>query len=130
VYLFGIGSGNDTVYEDDYYDTDTVRFGSGIKSSEIEIRRDGNDLVLAISGSEDSIRIKDYFISRYHVVEVFEFSDGTVAEMDTGTMSFNIKVYGTDFDEEADEPVVDTNEESSLEIVVTNNEKSEQKEAA
>ena len=112
VYLFGIGYGNDTVCENDYYDTDTTRFNAGIKVSDIEISREGDDLVLAVSGTEDSIRTKEYFCSRYHVVERFEFSDGTVAEMNTSTMSFSIKVYGTDFDEE-DESVPETEEETA-----------------
>ena len=44
-------------------------------------------------------------------MERFEFSDGTVADMDTSTMSFSIKVYGTDFDEE--DSVTETIEETA-----------------
>ncbi len=61
-YLFNLGYGQDTIYDDDYTtgNSDTLRFGSGIIASNITFSRSGNDLVLGIEGSSDHIRIQDW----------------------------------------------------------------------
>jgi Ca2+-binding RTX toxin-like protein len=82
VYLFGIGSGNDIIEErfyniyDDY--PDTVKFGAGISLNQVGFIRNGDDLVISISGATDTLRIRGHFTSgRQGEVEFFEFADGS-----------------------------------------------------
>ena len=89
-YLFGIGYGNDTIFEDNYYDKDAVAFGEGIAVSSIEMSKDGDDLVLSIIGEDDSLRITSYFKSMYNMVEFFVFKDGTITSIDKNNLCFII----------------------------------------
>ncbi len=80
-YLFGIGSGQDTiiesiasVYEDD---PDTLSFKAGVTADDVGFLKSGNDLLISIAGSTDSLRIQDQFLANSEV-ESFVFSDGTV----------------------------------------------------
>ena len=89
-YLFGIGYGNDTIFEDNYYDKDAVAFGEGIAVSSIGLSKDGDDLVLSIIGEDDSLRITSYFKSMYNMVEFFVFKDGTITSIDKNNLCFII----------------------------------------
>ena len=81
-FIFGKGSGQDTVNS---YDTtvgkiDTVLFDSTVDSSEVLISQLGNDLVLAISGTNDSLTIQHYMENdgaSAYTVEQIKFQDGT-----------------------------------------------------
>jgi Ca2+-binding RTX toxin-like protein len=82
-YVFGKGSGNDTIEED--YETiyedkpDTVAFAANVALSEVTFTRTGDDLVASISGVTDTLTIKDHFVSNgRHKVELFKFADGSV----------------------------------------------------
>jgi Ca2+-binding RTX toxin-like protein len=60
IYRFGIGDGHDTIY--DYrngWDSgqDTIEFGAGITKAGVAVTRDGDDLVLTLTASGDSVRI-------------------------------------------------------------------------
>ena len=62
VYLFGKGSGKDTINSlDSTVDKiDTVQFGTGITSSDVQVSLSGNDLVLAINGTADTLTVLGY----------------------------------------------------------------------
>ena len=79
-YRFGRGSGSDTLVnvpiessdESDHAHyvalfraasegIDTVEFGAGIGEGDVTLKREGNDLVLAIAGSDDVLRVPHYF---------------------------------------------------------------------
>jgi Ca2+-binding RTX toxin-like protein len=81
-YLFDRGDGADDIVEYAYIgtvaDLDTVQFGSGILPDEIEVSRVAADLYLSISGTEDRLRIIDWFDNVGSQVERIEFADGTV----------------------------------------------------
>lgn len=90
VYIFGPGYGIDTVFDSDAApgNVDTIRFLQGINPSDIVITRNGSNVELAISGTDDKLIIERYF-SAYnqsnnyvgesaHKIERFEFSDGTI----------------------------------------------------
>ncbi|WP_031435808.1 calcium-binding protein [Methylobacter tundripaludum] len=79
-YVFGRGSGQDTIYE---YDTttgniDTIRFGADIAVSDIEFGRNGNDLLLSINGTADQLRVQNWGYGDACRIERIEFADGTV----------------------------------------------------
>lgn len=109
VYLFGLGDGQDTIYElwtrhDPFYfapelaqlnnlsqfsDTediggiDAIRFKNGIAPADLTFRRDGADLHLSIGASGDSITVPNWF-AVYHPIRIerMEFADGTVWDAD------------------------------------------------
>ena len=80
-YVFGRGSGQDTVNS---YDTtvgkiDRVQFDFGVSSSDVLVSRLGNDLVLTIDDTPDTLTIQGYMdndgVSAYAVEEI-RFYDG------------------------------------------------------
>ena len=79
-YIFGRGSGEDTVVD---YDTttgnvDTIALDEDILTSDITLDVDGNDLIIAINGTEDTMRVTGWFTDDESEVERIEFADGTV----------------------------------------------------
>lgn len=87
-YVFGKGSGQDTVNS---YDTatgkiDTVQFDSTVDPTEVQISRIGNDLVLSITGTTDTLTIQQYMdndgVTPYSVQQI-RFSGGTIWDMAT-----------------------------------------------
>jgi Ca2+-binding RTX toxin-like protein len=93
-YIFGKGSGQDTV---DSADTtvgkiDTVLFDSTVDPSEVLISRLDNDLVLAISGTTDSLTIQNYMendAASAYTVEQIKFQDGTLWDVATVRSKLN-----------------------------------------
>ena len=103
-YLFGVGSGSDSVID---YDTtagnlDTIKV-IGKQPSEVTVSRGisgvsvTNDLVITINGTTDKLTVTNYFSGNDYKVEKVQFDDGTVwgaAECDalplipTGTMLY------------------------------------------
>ena len=78
-YLFGLGGGQDTILDWDATsgNVDTLRFGAGIKASDITFSWNGNSLVLGINGTADQVTIHNWqFGDAYHIERV-EFADGT-----------------------------------------------------
>ena len=77
-YLFGVGSGNDTVVEGAAASDgsgDSVKL-VGLNLADIQIGRSGNDLVLKILSSNESLRIQNQF-SGDNGIETFIFADGS-----------------------------------------------------
>ncbi|MGH8624470.1 MAG: calcium-binding protein [Gammaproteobacteria bacterium] len=95
-YLFGRGSGQDTITDYDTTaagDVDTIVFKPGISPGDISINRSGNDLVLSINDTSDQLTVKDYFYGETNLytvswlstkelnpykIEKIKFADGTV----------------------------------------------------
>lgn len=77
-YLFGLGSGKDTVIEKDAtLDVrDIVDFGA-LDRAEVRFVHVGNNLEARIIGSADKLVIKDWYLGDRHEVEDFVFADGT-----------------------------------------------------
>ena len=77
VYVFGVGSGNDRI---DAYHTDSavdkVRFGSGIAASDITFAKVGNDLVVTLAQSSDTLTIANWFSGASYQIGSFELSTG------------------------------------------------------
>jgi len=87
-YFFGIGSGQDTVnnYDVTVGKTDTV-YLQAIAPSGIQLSRSGDDLLLSISGTTDTLTIHNYLINEgvnAYTVEQIQFgADGTVWDVNT-----------------------------------------------
>ncbi|HNA86400.1 MAG TPA: calcium-binding protein [Nitrospira sp.] len=101
-YRFGIGSGHDLVFnalyvgdaggriDYGYYgrdddplgvNPDTILFGAGLVTSDIELKRSGDDLCISIRGTDDSLTMDKYFAANgttASMVETIRFADGTV----------------------------------------------------
>ncbi len=80
-YTFGRGSGVDTInnFTADYATTtDTVAFGEGISSADLDLVKEGSDLHINIAGSTDACIIKSWFSGDSCKVDQFTFADGTV----------------------------------------------------
>ncbi|MFZ5997814.1 MAG: calcium-binding protein [Nitrospirota bacterium] len=96
-YKFGVGSGQDRIYNyDTSTDVDTVEFGTGITSADVEFIKSGtSDLLVSIKGTTDSLKVLNWFTSNSYRVDQFKFTDGTIitpADLDT---TLGYKVYGT-----------------------------------
>jgi len=83
-YLFGRGDGQDTLIDGDYTpgNSDTLRFKEGVAPADIRLTRNGNDLILAIRGTDDQVTLKHYFEehgggNRPWLIERVAFADGT-----------------------------------------------------
>ena len=80
-YIFSVGSGNYAIddYASDYTTTiDIVKTGVGITLQSLLVLRNGNDLLLDISGREDQLLVKNWYNGDANKVEQFRFSDCTV----------------------------------------------------
>ncbi|HEX8028310.1 MAG TPA: calcium-binding protein, partial [Vicinamibacterales bacterium] len=85
-YVFGRGYGQDTIIEsvDQVIigDDDRLVFKDGIAASDLTYTRDGNDLIISINGTSDSVRmVGEFAYSAWYTwndVERFEFADGTI----------------------------------------------------
>ncbi|WP_294489890.1 calcium-binding protein, partial [uncultured Ruminococcus sp.] len=76
-YIFKKGYGNDVINEDNKGSgADKVVFGSGITAKDIKVSRDGDDLVLSIKGTNDSLRIVNQYMYNDYRVEKFIFANG------------------------------------------------------
>ncbi|WP_276203024.1 calcium-binding protein, partial [Herbaspirillum rhizosphaerae] len=90
VYLFGKGSGQDTIYNYDSdavgTNADTILLGVGITTSGVTITRQYDDLIISLNGRNDSLRVQSYFNAdgaSNNVVENLKFDDGTVWDVAT-----------------------------------------------
>ncbi|NIJ21113.1 Ca2+-binding RTX toxin-like protein [Sphingomonas naasensis] len=84
-YVFGIGSGHDRIEESVtnvlFGDEDTVVFGPDVVAQDVNVTREGSDLVLRLA-SGDTLRVAGEFAFQtlwsWTDVERFVFADGTV----------------------------------------------------
>jgi Ca2+-binding RTX toxin-like protein len=80
-YLFGRGSGRDTIQEScaTYENpTDTIQFKTNVTRQDIGFLKAGNDLRISIAGTTDQLTIQNQFASSSNAVEYFQFADNTV----------------------------------------------------
>ena len=81
IYLFGRGSGQDTIYNADFNSgrQDFVRLATDINPDDVHLTRTGGDLILTISGAPDVLRLASYFndYSNGYTVNEIQFADGT-----------------------------------------------------
>ena len=77
-YIFDIGYGLDTIFDVSNIDgeIDRVVFGDAITPENVQIRRQNDDLVISILGTEDVLRVTYYFLNDNRKVESLDFSNG------------------------------------------------------
>ncbi|WP_226661415.1 calcium-binding protein [Microbulbifer aggregans] len=88
IYQFNLGDGRDTIIErrdGEAYNnidpsSDTLQFGAGINSEELQFIRTGDDLQIQHSNGSDVITIQNWFQepTNHFKVNRFEFSNGTI----------------------------------------------------
>jgi len=81
-YYWGIGSGNDTIYEyltpNNGSEADQIVFTGGLLPSDLVFSQSGDDLIVQSLSSSDSITVQKFFAFSFNRVEDFVFSDGTI----------------------------------------------------
>jgi Ca2+-binding RTX toxin-like protein len=77
-YRFSRGDGRDTIYSFPDGQQDRLQIGAGIDMTTLAVRAEGSDLLLAVAGSGDSIRIANYFNVGPQERMRIEFADGAV----------------------------------------------------
>lgn len=80
-YMFGVGDGQDIIYDAGGSSSDVISFKAGISEEDIYLHRMGNDLYLRINDTTDDVTIKNFFYTAdggVGVVEQVRFADGTV----------------------------------------------------
>ncbi|WP_313953231.1 calcium-binding protein [Accumulibacter sp.] len=97
-YLFGLGSGQDSVsdYDSTPGNLDTVQLGTGITTGDVTISRDLNNLYIKINGSTDELTLDNWF-SNDGKIEQIRFANGTI--WDTATMLAQINEIATSGDD-------------------------------
>jgi Ca2+-binding RTX toxin-like protein len=77
-YLFGRGSGQDRIVENDWTlgNTDKLVFSPGVASDQIWLRHVGYDLEVSIIGTQDKVTIADWYKGSAYRVEELKTSDG------------------------------------------------------
>ena len=84
VYVFNRGDGYDTITDRrddwDFYSGgyDAIEFGTGIALSDLNFIITGNDVTIAINGTDDRIRIINAFRNENFRIEELRFADGSV----------------------------------------------------
>ncbi len=79
LYLFRIGDGQDVIQDSGSVEgTDRLAFGEGIDESMVDISRAGDDLVVSLRDTADSITVSNYFLPGQASVGAVEFLDGTI----------------------------------------------------
>jgi len=78
-YIFGVGCGNDTIYNSSSYsDVDILRF-QGLRSSDVTFtKKDSYDLLCTITGTGETVTIDYWFLSDSYKLDKLQFSDGTL----------------------------------------------------
>ncbi|WP_141243668.1 calcium-binding protein, partial [Pseudomonas indica] len=103
IYLFGRGSGNDTITNADSDSLnvrpDTIRIIDGVKPEEVVFQRSGNNLLLKITGASDVLTVSGYFLSdatTSSAVEIIEFENGTRLDIDAVKLRVLVPTSGND----------------------------------
>jgi len=97
-YVFGRTWGQDTIQESDDGTAaiDKVQFEADVLPTDVQVSRAGNDLVLAIAGTSDSLTVSGYFASAGSMVEEFRFIDGSVWTGATIALKLSSATSGND----------------------------------
>jgi len=81
-YVFNRGDGQDTIYDYRYSanEMNVIQFREGVTKEDVIFAQDGNDLLIKIKGTDDSLRVK-YWFDRWSFNNyrgfIFRFADGT-----------------------------------------------------
>lgn len=105
-YLFGIGSGEEVIYDPnsegaEANKTDVLQFLDGINPTDVVVTRNGDNLVLSVTGTSDRITINSYFYSAEslgHVnVDEIRFRNGVVWDLEIIKAMVTVGTEGDDY---------------------------------
>jgi len=94
-YAFGLGDGTDRIDSFDWTagKLNTLELKAGIAPAEVRLVRDGDDVLVTIAGTSDSVRIRNFFFYSnsplssagrdYNPIQQIRFNDGTVWSLST-----------------------------------------------
>ena len=79
-YIFARGYGQDIIMDSDITagNMDTIFFDGDVQPSEIGLRRNGDDLVFSINGTDDTLTVSGWFAGDENKIEQVKFADGTI----------------------------------------------------
>ncbi|MFH0824871.1 MAG: calcium-binding protein, partial [Pseudomonadota bacterium] len=81
-YVFGTGYGHDVILDHDRTagNIDTILLADGIIPDDVQVSRDGENLVLSLNSAADTLIVEQWFWndSPEYRVEIVQFADGTV----------------------------------------------------
>jgi uncharacterized delta-60 repeat protein len=102
-YLFARGDGRDTIAA--FPDAtagklNVLELAAGITPADLLVTRSGSDIVLAITGTTDSVSISEFFrdespLNAYNPIQQVKFSDGTTWDLDALLATFGAPPAGT-----------------------------------
>src|SRR5262249_19203279 len=76
-YLYGVGSGNDTIQDVGLsQDVDQVKL-VGLNAADVTLGRNGNDLFITIIATAEVLKVLDHFNGNTYGIEQLVFADGT-----------------------------------------------------
>ncbi|MEI7934832.1 MAG: Ig-like domain-containing protein, partial [Chlorobiaceae bacterium] len=88
-YRFSRGDGQDVINNWEYDavagTVDTLEFGADINAADISVIRTGDDLLLTLNGTDDSVKVQNYFVDEgasTYAVDLIQFGDGTVWDVE------------------------------------------------
>jgi len=90
-YVFGRGYGQDILIDNDSFagNIDTILFNSDVLPEDVEFKRVDSDLHISITGTDDSLTVKNWFIGDLYKVEQIRFADNTIWDVATIETSIN-----------------------------------------
>ena len=101
-YIFSLGDGQDTINEQggnaNPIFNDDIFLGAGIATGDVQVTREGTDLLINVGIAGDQIRIKQWYESTLNRVENLRFDNGTVWDADM-LNEMGLTVNGTSGDD-------------------------------
>jgi len=77
-YRFNIGDGQDSITDAGLAGSiDIISFGTGITSSMLSYARVGNNLLISVNGSADTITVNNWYSNTLNQIEQISFANGT-----------------------------------------------------
>ncbi|MCH9812829.1 MAG: tandem-95 repeat protein [Epsilonproteobacteria bacterium] len=109
IYVFNLGDGEDVIsdYTEGENEIDTLIFGSGIVSENLEFIRRENDLTIIID-EDNTIKIENWFLESNYKIESFKFIDESV--LGINDIENRVKYYG----DESDNTLIGTDNSSEI----------------
>ncbi len=97
LYLFGRGYGQERIADDD--GGDTLRFASDVGRDDMEIIREGDDVIFRIKGTSDQVTIPEWMTKPSNRLEAIQFGDEVLLSGDDVTDLFK-EIRGTSGDDD------------------------------
>lgn len=81
IYLFRIGSGNDTILETGSNGGNDVARLVGLDAGDVDVTKNGNDLLIRIVSSGETLTVKDHYLGPGTGIEYLQFCNGTLLDL-------------------------------------------------